>query len=178
MKKAFFLDRDGVVIRQIAYLSDPEQVELYHGVPEAVAQLHALGYLVFVVTNQSGVARKMFTMDDVEAVHDKIQQLLAKNNQQLDGFYTCCHHPDFDGPCQCRKPLPGLIFQAAEEHRVDLSSSYMVGDKFSDLECGRAAGVRQSILVRTGYGEKYVDRAETSGFAVSDDLATAVKDLA
>lgn len=178
MNKAFFLDRDGVVIRQISYLHDPELVELYPGTAAAVKELHRRGYLALVVTNQSGVARGLFGVAEVEAVHQRIQELLAADGEQIDGFFTCFHHPDFGSPCSCRKPLPGLLFQAAERHQIDLASSFMVGDKFSDLECGRAGGCRQSILVETGYGAKYRQAALQANFAVAADLAAAVRDFA
>ena len=176
-KSAFFLDRDGVVIRQVSYLHDPEQVELEKNVPEALRLIHEKGMLAVVVTNQSGVARGMFSREDVEKVHAKIQTLLAPYGERIDGFFTCFHHPDYTGPCACRKPAPGLFLEAAEALDIDLSSSSMAGDKFSDLESGRNAGVRQSFLLMTGYGPKYIDRARTAGFAAADDLLAAAKDF-
>ena len=113
-KSAFFLDRDGVVIRQVSYLHTPEQVELETGIPEALRRIHDSGALAVVVTNQSGVARGMFTREDVEKVHARIQELLAPFGERIDGFFTCFHHPDFTGPCACRKPAPGLFLEAAE----------------------------------------------------------------
>ena len=176
-KGAFFLDRDGVVIRQVSYLHDPDQVELEKSVPEALRRVHDMGMLAVVVTNQSGVARGMFTREDVKRVHDRIQTLLAAHGERIDGFFTCFHHPDFTGPCACRKPAPGLFLAAAEALDIDLASSFMAGDKFSDLESGRNAGVRQSVLLMTGYGPKYVDRARESGFPVAEDLLCAVNKL-
>ena len=174
-KSAFFLDRDGVVIRQVSYLHTPEQVELETGVPEALRRIHDSGALAVVVTNQSGVARGMFTREDVERVHARIQELLAAHGERIDGFFTCFHHPDFTGPCACRKPAPGLFLEAAERLGIDLGSSFMAGDKFSDLESGRNAGVRQSFLVLTGYGPKYADRAREEGFSVAQTLSDAVR---
>ncbi|MBQ9502244.1 MAG: HAD family hydrolase [Lentisphaeria bacterium] len=176
-KSAFFLDRDGVVIRQVSYLHDPELTVLEKNVPEALGRIHEKGMLAVVVTNQSGVARGMFSKEDVEKVHARIQELLAPYGERIDGFFTCFHHPDWTGPCACRKPAPGLFLQAAEALGIDLSSSVMAGDKFSDLESGRNAGVRKSYLLMTGYGPKYADRARTEGFAVTDDLLSAVEDL-
>ena len=174
-KKAFFLDRDGVVIRQISYLHDPALVELEKNVPEAIRKIHEKGMLAVVLTNQSGVARGMFTEKDVELCHERLQELLSAYGEKIDGFYTCCHHPDFTGPCACRKPEPGLFIQAAEELDIDTAASFMAGDKFSDLESGRNAGVRQSVLRETGYGQKYVQKALDAGFDVCSDLLEAVE---
>ena len=176
-KKAFFLDRDGVVIKQISYLHDPALVELEKNVPEALRKIHAAGMLAVVITNQSGVARGMFSEHDVELVHQKLQQLLAEQGEKVDGFYTCCHHPDFTGSCSCRKPQPGLFLDAARELGIDLANSFMAGDKFSDLESGRNAGTRQSVLLKTGYGPKYTDRALEAGYEVAEDLLEAVDKL-
>ena len=176
-KKAFFLDRDGVVIRQISYLHDPALVELEKNVPRAIRRIHEKGMLAVVLTNQSGVARGMFTEKDVELCHARLQELLAAYGEKIDGFYTCCHHPDYTGECTCRKPAPGLFHMAAEELDIDISGSFMAGDKFSDLESGRNAGVKQSVLLETGYGEKYISRAEEAGFAVAADLLEAVEKL-
>ncbi|MBR7104198.1 MAG: HAD family hydrolase [Lentisphaeria bacterium] len=176
-KKAFFLDRDGVVIRQISYLHDPALVELEKNVPEAIRKIHEKGMLAVVLTNQSGVARGMFTEKDVDLCHERLQELLAAYGEKIDGFYTCCHHPDYTGVCSCRKPAPGLFHAAAEELGIDIALSFMAGDKFSDLESGRNAGVSQSVLLRTGYGEKYIQRAQEAGFAVASDLLEAVEKL-
>ena len=131
--------------------------------------------LAVVLTNQYGVARGMFTEQDVELCHERLQALLAAEGEQIDGFYTCCHHPDFTGACSCRKPAPGLFLQAAEELDIDIAGSYMAGDKFSDLESGRNAGVKQAVLLKTGYGPKYIQRAEEAGFDVASDLLEAVE---
>jgi len=151
-------------------------VELEKNVPEALKRIHERGMLAVVVTNQSGVARGMFSQEDVEKVHAKIQTLLAPYGERIDGFFTCFHHPDYTGPCACRKPAPGLFLEAAESLGVELRSSFMAGDKFSDLESGRNAGVRRSFLLMTGYGPKYADRARSAGFAVADDLLAAAND--
>ena len=174
-KKAFFLDRDGVVIRQISYLHDPELVELEKNVPQAIRKIHEKGMLAVVLTNQSGVARGMFTEKDVDLCHQRLQELLAQHGEKIDAFYTCCHHPDFSGECSCRKPKPGLFVAAAQELDIDTASSFMVGDKFSDLESGRNAGVKQSILLETGYGLKYIQKALDAGFDVCADLLETVE---
>lgn len=172
--KAFFLDRDGVINVEADYLHEPEQVELIPGTAAALRRLHAGGYLAVVTTNQSGVARGMFDLAAVHAVHDRIQELLADDGEQLDAFYICCHHPQYTGSCDCRKPAPGLILRAAAELDIDPASSYMVGDRLSDLEAGRRAGCRASYLVKTGYGAAEAERAAAAGFPVAADLAAAV----
>ena len=174
-RKAFFLDRDGVVVKQVHYLCEPEKTELEKNVVQAIRKLRQKGYMVIVVTNQSGVARGKFTIDAVEAVHRKIEELLAAENEKIDAFYICPHHPDFDGDCDCRKPAPGLILKAAEEHNIDISSSVMIGDKLSDVKCGENAGVKYSVLIATGYGSGERQKPEAENVLFVNDLEEAVK---
>lgn len=177
-QKAVFLDRDGTINVEKNYLHLIEEFEFIPGVPEAIARLNRAGFLVLVVTNQSGVARGYFSLEDVERLHAHIQAVLPQFGAHIDRFYICPHHPtagtgEFKLACNCRKGEPGLLLQASEELGVDLSVSYMVGDKLADLEAGSRAGCR-SILVRTGYGEE----TESTGFKeaeVVDDLSAAVK---
>lgn len=174
MNKAFFLDRDGVVVKQVHYLCEPEKTELEKNVLSAVRTLHQKGYKVIVITNQSGVARGKFSMREVESVHQKIMELLAEGNEKIDAFYICPHHPDFDGECDCRKPHPGLIYKAAEEHDIDLSESVMIGDKLSDVKCGINAGVKASLLIATGYGSTERLKSEAENVLFVNDLEEAV----
>lgn len=178
MNKAFFLDRDGVVVKQVHYLCDPEQTELEKNVVTAIRRMHELGYLVVVVTNQSGVARGKFTMKEVEAVHGKITQLLAAEGEKIDAFYICPHHPEYDGVCDCRKPAPGLILQAADELCIDITQSIMVGDKLSDVRCGINAGVKASLLISTGYGRCEREKPEAAEVLFVNDLKEAVDKFA
>ncbi|MCQ2352185.1 MAG: D-glycero-beta-D-manno-heptose 1,7-bisphosphate 7-phosphatase [Victivallaceae bacterium] len=172
MKKAVFLDRDGVVIEQVPYLHDVADVRLEKGVAEGVKKLHAAGFAVVVVTNQSGVARKLFTMADVEKVHAKIQELLAETGEKIDGFYVCPHHPEYDGECLCRKPKPGLLLQAARELDLDLERSVMCGDKLSDVQSGINARCALNILIRTGYGRSEESAARAASVTdFCDDFA-------
>ena len=152
-KRAVFLDRDGVVIKQCHYLKDPALVELEKSVADGIKALRDQGFVVIVVTNQSGIARGLFTSAEVEAIHERIQELLEAEGTKIDAFYTCPHHPDFDLDCDCRKPKPGMILRAAEEFDIDVGASFMCGDKAADVECGRNAGCRKSFLVLSGYGE-------------------------
>lgn len=154
-RPALFVDRDGVIIRDVHLLTRIDQVELLPGVSEAVAKAQAAGFAVVGVSNQTVVARGLCSEADVRAVHAHIdQQLMAAGCRALDGWYFCPHHPDADVPayrqrCDCRKPEPGLLQLAARELGLDLEASLMVGDRLSDVAAGQAAGCR-SALVRSG----------------------------
>ena len=173
MKKAVFLDRDGVLIEQVAYLSSPDQAVLIPGAAEALKIVHAHGDCAVVISNQSGVGRGYFTAADVDAVHDKIQQLLAEQGEHVDAYYYCPHAPS--EACSCRKPSPEMILRAAERFGVDVGSSLMLGDKFSDLKCGVNAGCAASVLVLTGYGEEEAPKARAAGFSTARDMLAAVR---
>ena len=175
MKKAVFLDRDGVIIEQVAYLSKPEQAVLIPGAVEALRIIHRHGDLAVVISNQSGVGRGYFTAADVDAVHDRIQQLLARSGEKVDEFRYCPHAPD--EACTCRKPSPKMILKSAERFGIDVQASLMLGDRMSDLECGKNAGCAKSVLVRTGYGAEQEPKAREAGFAVADDMLAAVRDF-
>lgn len=170
-RDAVFLDRDGTLIEEVHYLARPEQVRLIPGAAEAVRRLNHLGVLVVVVTNQAGVARGYFPESRVAEVHAHLAMLLAEQGARVDAFYFCPHHPTegagaYRVACDCRKPRPGMLLAAARDLDIDLSRSWMIGDKPCDAEAGRAAGCR-SVLVRTGHG------AHLDG-AVSD-LAAAIE---
>lgn len=173
MKKAVFLDRDGVLIEQVAYLSRPEQAALIPGAVEALALVHRHGDVAVVISNQSGVGRGYFTAADVDAVHDRIQKLLGAQGEYVDAFYYCPHAPD--EACSCRKPSPEMILKAAERFGIDVHASLMLGDRMSDLQCGVNAGCASSVLVLTGYGEEQAPKARAAGFAVARDMLAAVK---
>ncbi len=173
MKKAVFLDRDGVLIEQVAYLSSPEQVALIPGAVEALRQIHRHGDIAVVVSNQSGVGRGYFTVDAVEAAHARIQELLAASGERVDAFYYCTHRPE-DG-CSCRKPHPELVLRAGRELGVKVEASLMVGDRLSDLECGRRAGCAGSTLVLTGYGMEQYAAAAEAGFPAAENFKAAVE---
>lgn len=160
-KRALFLDRDGSLIAERNYLDDPAQVELLPGVAYAIARLNRAGWLVLVVTNQSGVARGYFGLDRVSAIHAEISRQLAASGAHVDDWLVCPHHPDgtvaeLTISCNCRKPKPGLLLQAARRHGIDLAASVMAGDKPSDLLAGEAAGCRSWLLL-TGYGKSCLE---------------------
>jgi D-glycero-D-manno-heptose 1,7-bisphosphate phosphatase len=138
--KAIFLDRDGTLIKDCGYLSDPSKIDFLPGVPDALRKLKRLGYLLVLVSNQSGVARGFFTERDLKAVHDELVRLLAGQDIRLDAYYYCCHGPDDN--CGCRKPKPGMALAARRDLNIDLQQSYMVGDKDSDAEFGNNFGAK------------------------------------
>ena len=156
MERAVFLDRDGVISEEVGYLGDSDRLLLIPRAADAVKLLNQSGLKTIVITNQSGVARGYFSEEMLGDIHRKMEELLSDQGASLDGIYYCPHHPEgtvatFRRECDCRKPAVGLLIKAAKEHSVDLPSSYLVGDKRSDMECAHRAGVK-GILVLTGYG--------------------------
>ena len=150
MGRAVFLDRDGTLIVEKDYLHRPEDVVIVKGAGPALRRLQEAGFKLFILTNQSGVGRGYFTMDDVERVHDHLVRELARDQVRLHKFYVAPEAPD--QPSRGRKPSPQFLFDARDEFGIDLGSSYVVGDKLIDLECGWNGGVKKALLVRTGYG--------------------------
>lgn len=144
MQKAVFLDRDGTIIIDKVYLNDPQQVEFLPGSIDGLKELKNAGYLLIVVTNQSGIARGLVQKENLEKIHQRMQEILKIENIQIDGFYYSPHAADSNHPM--RKPNPGMLLQAAKEHRIDLAASFMIGDKSIDVEAGHRAGVK-SILI-------------------------------
>ena len=156
MKRAVFLDRDGNVCEDVGYLGDPSKLEVYPYAAESIRRINESSILAILVTNQSGVARGHFGEDAVLQVHDRLERELARGGARLDGIYYCPHHPTIGHPpyrqvCECRKPRPGMLVRAAADHDIDLSQSFVVGDKYSDVRLAHEAGAR-AVLVRTGYG--------------------------
>jgi D-glycero-D-manno-heptose 1,7-bisphosphate phosphatase len=172
VKRAVFLDRDGTLNEDPGYLAHPEQLILLPEVGEALAKLKNLGFKLVVVSNQSGVGRGLVTEKDLTLIHERLDELLSKWSVKIDRFELCTHLPE-DG-CECRKPKPKLILDAAHALKIDVSQSYMVGDKVSDMGAGRTAGCRGQILVRTGMGkesEKMLKPGEAS--FIADSLVDA-----
>ena len=148
---AVFLDRDGTIAHEVGYVNHPDRFRVYAFAPLAVRLLNESGFRVFVVTNQSGVARGYFTQDLLDEVHRRLQESIARGGGRLSAIYACPHLPNAGESCDCRKPLPGMLHHAARDHAVDLSRSWVVGDMITDVEMAHAAGAR-GILLRTGYG--------------------------
>jgi D-glycero-D-manno-heptose 1,7-bisphosphate phosphatase len=150
MNRAVFLDRDGTLIVEKHYLHKPEEVELFPGAGGALKTLCAAGFKLVMVTNQSGIGRGYYTLADAERVNEHVCQLLARDGVRIEKCYIAPEAPD--QPSRVRKPSPQFLFDARDEFKLNLAESFMVGDKLIDLECGWNAGVKKSILVRTGYG--------------------------
>lgn len=175
-RPAVFLDRDGTLMEDRGYLGDPAGARLLPGAAAAVARLNAAGLAAIVVTNQSGIARGLFSEADYHRVERRLEELLAEAGARLDGQYFCPHLPEITGPCQCRKP-GGLLFrQAASGLGIDLGASWWIGDKLTDLEPSRPYGAR-GILVETGEGRAHTAAALSAGFGVVPDLAAAVEKI-
>lgn len=155
-QKAVFLDRDGTINKYVGFLTKPEQFELIEGVAEAIRKINKSGYLTIVVTNQPVIARGDCTWEELQQIHNKMETELGKEGAFVDAIYICPHHPDkgFEGErpeykfdCDCRKPKPGLLIQAAKDFNIDLMQSIMIGDSERDVEAGNNAGVKKNIKV-------------------------------
>jgi D-glycero-D-manno-heptose 1,7-bisphosphate phosphatase len=172
MKRAVFLDRDGTLNVEKEYLSDPAKLALVPGAGPALRRLMDAGFLLFIVTNQSGIGRGYYTVADMERVNARLCAELARDGVHFTKIYFAPEAPD--QPSHGRKPSAQFLFDARDEFGLDLAQSYMVGDKLIDLDCGWNAGVRQSILVRTGYGANVEGQANTVRHAVVvDDIGGA-----
>jgi D-glycero-D-manno-heptose 1,7-bisphosphate phosphatase len=180
MRPAVFLDRDGTIIEEVGFLIRPDTLQLFPWSADAIRRLNHAGFAVVVITNQSGVARGLLDPATVVATHELLSARLAEGGATIDRYYFCPHHVDaiddrYRGPCDCRKPAPGLILQATRDLDLDLSRSWMVGDKWLDVACGVAAGCR-GVLVRTGHGavQAGAPPAEARADAILDNLMEAV----
>lgn len=156
-RRAVFMDRDGTVADEVGYVNHASRLRLLPGSAAALRRVREAGLLCVVVTNQSGVARDYFEETVVNQANERFRELLAAEGASVDAIYYCPHHPTEGSPpyvreCDCRKPATGLIFRAAEDLNVDLRSSYMIGDHFSDIECGQRAGAK-TVLLLTGHGK-------------------------
>lgn len=172
---AVFLDRDGTVNVEKNYLHKSSDWQWIEGSPNAIKQLKDAGYTVVVISNQAGIARGMYSAEDVKILHEFVNSDLQNIGTKIDAFYFCPHHPDFDNKqaCECRKPSPKMILHAAKYLNIDLEKSWMIGDKLIDIQAGKAASV-VTILVRTGYGDQEEKLLDKGAFA-SDDLPSAIQ---
>ena len=166
------LDRDGTIIEEVSYLSDPKQIALIAGAGKALRDLRAMGFGLVVITNQSAVGRGFFDQSQLARIHDCLLDMLRTEKINLDGLYFCPHTPE--DQCFCRKPQTGLIQKASEELGFDLSSSIVIGDKVSDIEMGRRVRA-VTILVRTGYGAQVAAEQTATPDYIVDDLPAAVE---
>jgi D-glycero-D-manno-heptose 1,7-bisphosphate phosphatase len=181
-RPAIFMDRDGTVSQEVGYIVHLDRYALLPRSLEAIRRINAAGFAAIVATNQSGVARGLFSEELVGQVHRRLQDWLADGGARLDGIYYCPHHPregngPFTGPCDCRKPRPGMLQRAATEHGLDLGRSYMIGDTGRDLGAAVAAGATP-VLVLTGYGRGELEHLRHRWTAepafIAEDLLDAV----
>ncbi|MBU2550167.1 MAG: HAD family hydrolase [Proteobacteria bacterium] len=174
-KRYAILDRDGTINVEKSYLSDPEQLELLPGAVAALHRLRRLGLGLIVVTNQSGVGRGLFSMEDVEAVHSRLEAMLRAEGLILDAIYVCPHHPE--AGCACRKPATGLVERAALDFGFNPADCFVIGDHRVDVDLGRAVGAT-TFLLRTGHGGSFENDPALHPDFVADDLAAAAESIA
>ncbi|MGK9477176.1 D-glycero-alpha-D-manno-heptose-1,7-bisphosphate 7-phosphatase [Melioribacter sp. OK-6-Me] len=149
MRPALFLDRDGTINHDPGYIRDPDVVRLIEGVAENLKNLkERFGFKLIIISNQAGVAKGLMTIEEVEAVNKRVKDLLEQCGVVIDAIYYCPYHPDFDPPekSNCRKPSPFMILQAAKDHNIDLSKSFMIGDRASDIEAGINAKIKTILI--------------------------------
>jgi D-glycero-D-manno-heptose 1,7-bisphosphate phosphatase len=179
MRPAVFLDRDGTMLEEAGYLDRIERLAFFPYAIDAIRLLNRGGFAVVVITNQSGVGRGMYEEEFVGRAHHVVDARVTEGGGRIDGFYYCPHHPTaeiekYRRDCDCRKPGPGMLRQAAQDCDLDLSRSFAVGDKWTDVQAGLAAGAK-GLLVRTGYGRssELAPKAGVTPAAVLDDLISA-----
>lgn len=176
MAAAVFLDRDGTIVEDAGFLHEPGKLRLLPGAAEAIRRLNQHGYLVVSVTNQSGIARGLYTVADYAAVQRRLTELLAGHDAHLDGSYFCPHHPEFTGPCECRKPGTKLFRDAQAALDIDFERSWWVGDRLSDVEPARALN-GHGILVATGQGNLHQGQARAIGVMVVAEVGAAADEI-
>jgi D-glycero-D-manno-heptose 1,7-bisphosphate phosphatase len=179
MHPAIFLDRDGVIIENRAnYVRGWEDVAIFGQALTALAEIHSSAYKIVMVTNQSAVGRGIISLETVREINKRLGKIIEQTGGRIDGVYVCPHAPG--DHCDCRKPKPGLLLQAAEAHDLDLSRSILIGDTLGDVMAGQAAGVGQTVLVRTGLGagQEFSPKArELKPFLIFDTLEEALSEL-
>jgi D-glycero-D-manno-heptose 1,7-bisphosphate phosphatase len=178
INRAVFLDRDGTINIEREFLHRPEEFQFIPGAVQAIRLLNETGFRIIVVTNQSGIARGYFDEAAVNRLHRYIDEELIRFGASIDAYYFCPHHPEYSSDdngkmCRCRKPLAGMLLQAAGDFSLDLSASFIIGDKLADVQAGLNAGCRP-LLVRTGYGAEEEAKIP-KGVPAYDDLLTAAR---
>jgi D-glycero-D-manno-heptose 1,7-bisphosphate phosphatase len=188
MKKntAVFLDRDGTINEEVGYLDSLDKLKIIPGAYEAIRLINESEMKAVVISNQAGVARGLFPEDFVKITHEYLQNALRKKGAYIDNFYYCPHHPTegiepYRQVCNCRKPAPGMLLQAAQDLNIDLTRSYLVGDRFRDMEAAKKAGVK-GVLVKTGFGQSLLqydgpdkETAEGKPDFIAADILEAVR---
>lgn len=170
-QKAIFLDRDGTLIEDSNYLHRVEDLRFFPFTEKAVDILKDSGFLIIVLTNQSGIGRGIFDENSMHDIHNEIQKKLGG---KIDAFYFCPHLPDFG--CVCRKPNPGMIETASENFEIDFENSWMIGDKTIDVETGFTAGIK-TVLVLTGYGKREIEKLKKQPDIIAENLLDAVQKI-
>ncbi|MDI6731841.1 MAG: D-glycero-beta-D-manno-heptose 1,7-bisphosphate 7-phosphatase [Candidatus Margulisbacteria bacterium] len=178
MNKAVFMDRDGTIIEDVGYLNHPSNIQFIPGSIEAIKKLNAAGYKVIIITNQAGVARGLVSEDMLQTIDKALHKWILASHAHLDGIYYCPHHPEhghypYRQACECRKPHPGLIKRAQRDFDIDLSQSYMIGDKATDIEAGRRAGVK-TTMVLSGRGSEEKNHLKHPPNQFAENLLEAV----
>ena len=173
MRRAVFIDRDGTISEEVGYINNPSRFRLFPFAADAVKHLHDSGWLAILVTKQAGVARGYFSEEMIQIVHGAMTANLESNGAKLDAIYYCAHHPSVGEPpfrldCDCRKPKPGLVTRAAQDFEIDINESWMVGDRYSDIELARNAGLK-SAFVLSGYGRGEWEH-QSAGWTRKPDL--------
>lgn len=174
-RRAAFLDRDGTIIEDVSYIARPDDARLRPGAADAIQSLNARGIAVVVVTNQSGIARGMFTDADYEAVRVRVDELLAEHGARIDASYYCPHYPDISGACDCRKPGTVLFDRAIRDLRLDPSSSMFAGDRLRDIIPARHYGGTAFLVQAPSSPDAEVAAARASGAVIVDSLLDAVR---
>lgn len=172
LRRAVFLDRDGTLVEDPGYLHDPAAVRLLPGVAQGLADLDAAGLALVLVSNQSGIARGLFLPEAFATVNRRLEELLGEGGPRFEGIYHCPHHPDFGGPCDCRKPAVQLFRQAETELGLDLAHSWFVGNRASDVEPATVLGGRGVLIAATARATD-LDAARRLGIATVPDFAAA-----
>ena len=145
MKKAVFLDRDGVINKERKdYVKSIEEFQILNNIPKSIKMLKEKGFLVIVITNQSAINRGLITIETLNEIHNYLQNFLKENNTSIDGFYFCPHRPDEN--CKCRKPNPGMLIKAAQEHNIDMNQSFMIGNSLTDIQAAQKSGCKGILL--------------------------------
>lgn len=184
-RPAVFIDRDGTISEEVGYINHPSRFRVFPYASSAIKLLNDRGWLAVIITNQAGVARGYFSETMIQTVHDNLEKSLRDKGARVDGIYYCAHHPSVGEPpyrqdCDCRKPKPGLVNRAAKDLDIALERSWMVGDRYSDIELARNAGVH-AALVLSGYGrgewESQRGSWEHQPDLVSEDLLEAVRSI-
>jgi D-glycero-D-manno-heptose 1,7-bisphosphate phosphatase len=175
--KAIFFDKDGTLIPDIAYNTDPEKIVFCYGAGIAISRLSSRDYLFIVVSNQSGIARGYFTEKDLHPVKEKLESMFLENGARLDGFYYCPHYPGgsverYAIECDCRKPRTGMLLRAAKDNDIDLEASWLIGDILNDIEAGNKAGCR-TILINNGNETEWVSGDYRTPDYIAYDLMEA-----